>query len=273
MGVFFFTACLLNQKRAVIQDEQNRNILSETGMAVNWGNVSPKPRGGVSSFWFLLEEKEQSTLFYLCGPPAQLSFSALLSLVIYFIHCSEMRFFSVQVLCVLDVKLILLPWEPSVFTLRYHHGITVHFYIMWYLVTRGALPQFFLITRVYCTISIGILIYIKHQISVVFLFPQDTFALQALHVIVIQCVTWIIKACVPLKRLQCACVWHLGVRFIESCRSSDKHTSTDKIVQRRTRCHGRWSENNQFRGGGKKSVEERRVHKTTQEKNKWQVFE
>lgn len=75
MGVFFFTTCLLNQKRAVIQDEQNRNILSETGMAVNWGNVSPKPRGGVSSFWFLLEEKEQSTLFYLCGPPAQLSFS------------------------------------------------------------------------------------------------------------------------------------------------------------------------------------------------------
>lgn len=57
----------------MVQDEQNRNILSEAATAVNWGNTSLNPRGGVSSFRFLQEEKEQSTLFYLCGPPAQLS--------------------------------------------------------------------------------------------------------------------------------------------------------------------------------------------------------
>lgn len=86
---------LMNRRDAMIQDEQNKNILSETGMAVNWGNTSPNPRGGVSSFRFLQEEKEQSTLFYLCGPPAQLSFSlsvsAPLSLLISLIHCSQMR--------------------------------------------------------------------------------------------------------------------------------------------------------------------------------------
>ena len=32
--------------------------------------------------------------------------------------------------------------------------------------------------------------------------------------------------------------------FIESCSPSDKHTSTDKILKRGTRCHGRCRENN-----------------------------
>lgn len=67
------------RREAMIQDEQNRNILSEAAMAVNWGNTSLNPRGGVSSFRFLQEEREQSTLFYLCGPPAQLSFSLSVS--------------------------------------------------------------------------------------------------------------------------------------------------------------------------------------------------
>ncbi len=79
----------------MIQDERNRNILSEAAMAVNWGNTSLNPRGGVSSFRFLQEEKEQSTLFYLCGPPAQLSFSlpvsAPLSLLLCLVHSSQMR--------------------------------------------------------------------------------------------------------------------------------------------------------------------------------------
>lgn len=61
----------------MIQDEQNRNVLFEAVMAVNWRNTSPKPRGGVSSFRFFQEEKEQSTLFYLCGPTAQLSSSSV----------------------------------------------------------------------------------------------------------------------------------------------------------------------------------------------------
>lgn len=61
------------------QDKQNRNILSAAAMAVNWGNTSLNPRGGVSSFRFFHEEKEQSTLFYLCGPAAQLSFSLSVS--------------------------------------------------------------------------------------------------------------------------------------------------------------------------------------------------
>lgn len=87
--------CLMNERKAMIHEKRNRNILSETGMSVNWGNTSPKSRGGVSSFRFLQEEKEQSILFYLCGPAAQLSFSPSvstpLSLLIYLIHCSQMR--------------------------------------------------------------------------------------------------------------------------------------------------------------------------------------
>lgn len=68
-----------NRTEATVKDEKNRNILSQTAMASNWGNTSPNPKGGVSSFRFLEEEKEQSTLFYLCGPLAQLSFSVCLS--------------------------------------------------------------------------------------------------------------------------------------------------------------------------------------------------
>ncbi len=64
-------------------------------MAVNWGNTSLNPKGGVSSFRILQEEKEQSTLFYLCGPAAQLSFSlsvsAPLPLLLCLIHSSQMR--------------------------------------------------------------------------------------------------------------------------------------------------------------------------------------
>lgn len=51
--------------------------MSEAATAVNWGNTSPNPKGGVSSFRFLEEEKEQSTLFYLCGPPDRLSSSSV----------------------------------------------------------------------------------------------------------------------------------------------------------------------------------------------------
>lgn len=68
----------MNKRQAMVQDKQNRNILSETGIAVTWGNTSLNPRGGVSSFRFLQEENEQSALFYLCGPLAQLSFSVCL---------------------------------------------------------------------------------------------------------------------------------------------------------------------------------------------------
>lgn len=64
------------ERRAVtIQDKQNRNILSRRATAVNGRNTSLNPRGGVSSFRFLQEEKEQSTLFYLCGPMSRLSLS------------------------------------------------------------------------------------------------------------------------------------------------------------------------------------------------------
>lgn len=79
LGGFFMMILLMKRREAMIQDEQNRNILSEAAMAVNWGNTSLNPRGGVSYFRFLQEEKEQSTLFYLCGPPAQLSFSLSVS--------------------------------------------------------------------------------------------------------------------------------------------------------------------------------------------------
>lgn len=62
----------------------------------------------------------------------------------------------------------------------------------------------------------------------------------------------ITKACVSVGRSECAyvcvgvnvCARCLGARFIESRRRSDKHTSTDKILQRGTRCHGRCRENN-----------------------------
>lgn len=70
---YFMMITLMKTGEAMVQDEQNRNILSEAATAENWGNTSLNPRGGVSSFRFLQEEKEQSTLFYLCGPPAQLS--------------------------------------------------------------------------------------------------------------------------------------------------------------------------------------------------------
>lgn len=89
------TAVLVDSREAMTQDQRNRNILSGTGMAVNWGNTSPNPRGGVSSFRLLEEEKEQSSLFYLCGPSARLSsplsVSAPLSLLIYLFHRSQMR--------------------------------------------------------------------------------------------------------------------------------------------------------------------------------------
>lgn len=94
-GSFFMTPFMVDSREAMTQDQRNRNILSGTGMAVNWGNTSPNPRGGVSSFRFLEEEKEQSSVFYLCGPPARLSsplsVSAPLSLLIYLIHRSQMR--------------------------------------------------------------------------------------------------------------------------------------------------------------------------------------
>lgn len=101
------------RKEKRIQDEQNRNILF---MAVNWGNTSLNPRGGVSSFRFLHEEKEQNTLFYLCGPPAQLSFS-LLSLPLFpscyasfTVH--RCGLFSVQVVCMCMWSLISSPEMP-----------------------------------------------------------------------------------------------------------------------------------------------------------------
>lgn len=47
-----------------------------------------------------------------------------------------------------------------------------------------------------------------------------------------------------MHECRCVCAQRTGARFIESCRPSDKHTSTDKILQRGTRCHGRCRENN-----------------------------
>lgn len=53
------------------------------------------------------------------------------------------------------------------------------------------------------------------------------------------------------------CAQRPGARFIESRRLSDKHTSTDKILQRGTRCHGRCRENNRPSSG----VERRKAQK------------
>ena len=95
----------INGAEAMTQAEKNRNILSESAMAGNWGNTSLNPRGGVSSFGFLDEEKEQSTLFYLCGPVAQFSFPFCLSLP-FFPSCYSLftahrcDLFSVQVVSV-----------------------------------------------------------------------------------------------------------------------------------------------------------------------------
>lgn len=63
------------------------------------------------------------------------------------------------------------------------------------------------------------------------------------------------------------CVHCPGVRFIESCRPSDKHTSTDKILHRGTRCHGRCRENNQSSEVQRRKVQ-RREEQRTQHKRK-----
>lgn len=67
-----------------------------------------------------------------------------------------------------------------------------------------------------------------------------------------------LNVCVPLP----------GAGFIESCWSSDKHTSIDKILQRRTRCHGRWRENNQPSSEVERRKARRRGEHTEQHERK-----
>lgn len=88
----------------------------------------------------------------------------------------------------------------------------------------------------------------------------------------------ITKACVSLGRSECAylyvcesvnvCVQLPGSGFIESRRSSDKHTSTDKILQRGTRCHGRCRENNQPSSEVERRKVRRRGERTKQHERK-----
>lgn len=64
------------------------------------------------------------------------------------------------------------------------------------------------------------------------------------------------------------------LRLIESCRFSSKHTSDRQDSPKRNKgpqeMQGKQSA--EFRGRDKKNVQDRRVHITTREKNKWQVF-
>lgn len=72
-----------------------------------------------------------------------------------------------------------------------------------------------------------------------------------------------------------ACVWCREARgLIESCRSSSKHTSDGQDSPKRNKVpwEVQGKQSAEFRGGGKINAQERRVHKTTRGKNKWQVF-
>lgn len=86
------------------------------------------------------------------------------------------------------------------------------------------------------------------------IFLQETSAQHTLYVCVRLCVCLrlITMACDFLERMsvhmsakEWMCTCSVRARFIESRCSSDKHTSTDKILQRGTRCPGRCRENNQ----------------------------
>lgn len=109
-------------------------------------------------------------------------------------------------------------------------------------------------------------------------FPTGDFCLT--HMYVWDCVylRLITKACVSLGISECAylyvcesvnvCVQLPGAGFIESRRFSDKHTSTDKILQRRTRCHGRCRENNQRSSEVERRKARRRGERTKQHERK-----
>lgn len=95
LDFFMFSLIKWRDKKQWYKMRQNRNTLSKAATAADLGNTSLNPRGGVSSFRLLEEEKEQSTLFYLCGPAAQLSLplsvSAPLPLLLCCVHSSQMR--------------------------------------------------------------------------------------------------------------------------------------------------------------------------------------
>lgn len=79
------------------------------------------------------------------------------------------------------------------------------------------------------------------------------------------------KAGPSLGRSQCVCE---GVCAVPGGRGSSKHTSDrqDSPKKNKVPREMQGKQSAEFRGRDKNNLQERRVYKTTWEKNKWQVF-